>query len=118
MDVNLEKNEVIFVGIFFLFSISIGMVMFKLLSNQSWFDSYYNTALVITGRELSFIPKGNGEKFIYSIYYIYAALIFLVIIAFIIDRLAKGREKIATQTRESIDSRLNIIQQTLEGLNK
>ena len=117
MDGNLEKNEIIFVGIFFLFSLAIGVVMFRLVSHQSWFNSYYNCVLTLTGRDPIPAPSGRGEKFIYSIYYLYAALVFLVIIAFIIDRLAKGRNTISATTRESIDQRLEIIQQTLEGLN-
>ena len=81
-------EDVIFIIGFILFSIAIGIIVYRLFAGLGWVDSFYNASMILSGAGPVDILTTPGAKIMASLYTLYSGIFFLILIAVIINRIA------------------------------
>lgn len=89
---SLEIQDIIFIIGFILFSLALGLIIYRLLAGFTWIDSYYNTTMVLSGAGPVDILPNNWAKFFAGTYAMYGGIFFLVVVTLIISRVAELQE--------------------------
>lgn len=79
-------EDIIFIILFILFSIAIGMIIYRAFIGLGWVDSFYNSSLILStlGQDAKVYTSLN--KILVSLYALYSSIFFIVIISIIISR--------------------------------
>ena len=84
----LVREDIVFILGFLFFSLVLGVLGYHFIVGFAWFRSFYNSAFILSGTGTpDDIPEGPGQLFV-ALYALYGALVFLVIFAVIIGRIA------------------------------
>lgn len=85
--VDLRVEDIIFVVSFLLFSIAIGIVGYRLIVGFGWFQSFYNSAVILSGTGVPDEAETRFGKTFIALYSLYGGLFFLIIFALIVGKI-------------------------------
>jgi hypothetical protein len=85
-----DADEIWFIGSFLLFSIAIGVVIYRLSAGLGWVDSFYNASMILSGAGPIAELVTPCSKILASFYTLYSGIFFVVIIAYVLGRLTTG----------------------------
>lgn len=80
--------DITYIIIFIVFSVCVGILIYRLAAGLCWVDSFYNATMVLSGCGPVDILPTNLAKILAGFYTLYGGIFFLVIIAIIFNRLA------------------------------
>ena len=74
----------------FLVVFLIGIIGIKFSTRANWVDSMFNTSVLLSGNAPANAPVSTAGKIFVSGYAIFSGLFFLILIAYILDRVLKA----------------------------
>ena len=80
--------DIIFIISFFLFSVAIGIIIYRLAAGLTWVDSFYNASMILSGAGPVAELTTSCSKILAGFYTLYSGVFFLIVIAFLIDKVA------------------------------
>ena len=89
---------------FLLFSLVIGIIIFRLTARQGWVDSFYNSSMILTAIGITDQLPSSTSKIFVALFAIYSAIVFLLIVSAIIDVIVE--RYVARQRGELIRERI------------
>lgn len=84
----LLDEDIIFIISFLLFSIAIGVIIYRLFAGLGWIDSFYNASMILSGAGPVDDLTTNCAKILASFYTLYSGVFFLIVVAFFINKIA------------------------------
>lgn len=83
--------DIVFIVSLLLFSIAIGIIIYRLSVGLGWIDSFYSASMILSGAGPVTTLTTPCAKVLVSFYTLYSGVFFLIIIAFVIDQVASDR---------------------------
>lgn len=86
-----ESFDIGFIIGFLLFSIAVGVIIYRLSVGLGWIDSFYSASMILSGAGPVTTLTTSCSKVLVSFYTLYSGVFFLIVIAFVIDQIASSR---------------------------
>ena len=84
----LFDEDIIFVIGFLLFSVAIGIVVYRLAAGLGWIDSFYNASMILSGAGPVDILTTPYAKILAGFYTLYSGVFFLIVVAIFVNKAA------------------------------
>lgn len=84
----LFDDDIIFVVGFLLFSVAIGVIIYRLFAGLGWVDSFYNASMILSGAGPVAELTTDCAKILASFYTLYSGVFFLIVVAIFINKAA------------------------------
>lgn len=88
IDGNIVGEDIIFIVSFLLFSLAIGIIIYRLAAGFSWVDSLLNASMILSGAGPVDDLVTPCSKILASLYTLYSGVFFLIVVAFFIAKVA------------------------------
>lgn len=79
-------EDITFIIGFIIFSIAIGIAIYRLFAGLSWIDSFYNASMILSGAGPVNVLTTSCSKVLAGLYTLYSGIFFLILLAIIIGR--------------------------------
>lgn len=78
-------SDVEFIIYLLLFSLVIGMMIFRLSAGHTWVDSFYNSSMILTAIGTNDEITGSTTRILVSLFAIYSSVVFLVLVSGVVN---------------------------------
>lgn len=81
-------DDIIFIIGFLLFSVAIGIIIYRLAAGLGWVDSFYNASMILSGAGPVAPLTTPLAKILAGLYTLYSGVFFLIVIAIVLNNVA------------------------------